>query len=71
VTLISSNRGHDQLFLEAGLLNAVPAAERMNRAADLIRRKTGKRVNVVRIEAIHDEADPDIKGFIAYTSPRN
>jgi hypothetical protein len=70
VTLISSNHGQDQLFLEPEMLNDVPEQERIQRATELIRRKTGKRKKVVRIEAIRDEAEQEIKGFIAYTSPQ-
>lgn len=70
VTLISSNHGHDQVFLEADLLNDVPPAERNKRAAELIRHKTGKETTVIRIEAIRDDAEPNVKGFIAYTSPK-
>jgi hypothetical protein len=68
VTLISSNHGQDQLFLEPEILNDVPEKDRIERATELIRRKTGKRTKVVRIEAIRDEAEQEIKGFIAYTS---
>jgi hypothetical protein len=35
----------------------------------LIHDKTGKRPKVVRVEAIRDEAEHEIKGFIAYTTP--
>ncbi|MFZ0592568.1 MAG: hypothetical protein WAM39_19075 [Bryobacteraceae bacterium] len=69
VVLISSHRGHDQVFLEAALLEGVPESQRAARAAELIRRKTGKQPSVVRIEEIRDQAD--LKGFIAYTAPRN
>jgi hypothetical protein len=70
VTLISSNHGQDQLFLEPEILNDIPEKDRIERATELIRRKTGKRTKVVRIEAIRDEAEQEIKGFIAYTSPQ-
>jgi hypothetical protein len=71
VVLISSHRGYDQLFLEAALLEGVPEGERARRAAELIRQKTGKQPKVVRIEAIRDQAANDLKGFIAYTTPRD
>jgi hypothetical protein len=71
VTLISSSRGYDQVFLEASLLESVPEKERAMRAAELIRRKTGKQPKILRVEAIRDGSDQDVKGFIAYTSPRN
>lgn len=71
VTLISSSRGYDQVFLEARLLDTVPEAQRPARAAELIRRKTGKQPKILRVEPIRDGSDQDVKGFIAYTSPRN
>jgi hypothetical protein len=71
VTLISSNRGYDQIFLEAVLLESVPPAERASRAAELIRHKTGKQLKILKIEAIRDEPDAEVKGFIAYTSHQN
>jgi hypothetical protein len=69
VVLISSHHGYDQLFLEAALLEGIPESELASKAAELIRRKTGKQPRIVRIEAIRDAAD--LKGFIAYTAPRN
>jgi len=71
IVLISSSRESEQLFLEASLLSGVPEASRNERAAELIRQRTGKRLHVVRVEPIRDEAEQELKGFIAYTSPRH
>src|SRR6185312_16475892 len=43
IVLISSNRGSEQLYLEAGLLSGVPEGKRNERAAELIHQRTGKR----------------------------
>lgn len=71
IVLISSSHGADQLFLEADLLSGIPDNMRNERAAELIRQRTGKSVKVVRVEPIRDEAEKELKGFIAYTSPRH
>lgn len=71
IVLISSSHGAEQLYLEAGLLNGVPESKRIEKAAELIRQRTGKHLNVVRVEPIRDEAEHELKGFIAYTSPRH
>jgi hypothetical protein len=71
IVLISSNRGSEQLYLEPGLLSGVPEGKRNEKAAELIRQRTGKHLNVVRVEPIRDEAEQELKGFIAYTSPRH
>jgi hypothetical protein len=71
IVLISSNHGSDQIFLEPSLLSGVPESERNEKAAQLVQQRTGKHLNVVRVEPIRDEAEQELKGFIAYTSPRH
>jgi hypothetical protein len=69
VVLLSNDHGAQQMFLGATSLAGVPESERPHRAAELIRQKTGKRVNVIRVDPIRDDAEQELKGFIAYTSP--
>src|SRR6201986_5179253 len=68
IVLISSHRGYEQLFLEAALLRGVPDGDRVQCAAELILQITGKQLRVVRVEPIRDEAEQELKGFIAYTT---
>jgi hypothetical protein len=71
IVLISDNHGSQQLFLESDLLAGVPETGRPAVATELIRKRTGKRVHVSRVEPIRDEADGELRGFIAYTSSQN
>src|SRR5690242_4877391 len=71
IVLISENHGSQQLFLESALLADVPESSRPAMAAELIRKRTGKRTRVSRVEPIRDEADGELRGFIAYTSSPN
>jgi hypothetical protein len=71
IVLVSNDHGSQQLFLEADLLSGIPEANRPAKAAELIRRKTGKRVVVSSVKPIRDEADQEPRGFIAYTTPQN
>jgi hypothetical protein len=71
VTLISSTSAEDEIFLEPSLLANLSEQERVGRAAELIRRKTGKKPKVLRLETIRDKPDAEIKGFIAYTTHQN
>ena len=68
VVLMASVRGENQVFIASELLSGVNEAQRTNRAETLIRERTGKKSHVVRIEPIKDEAEKEIKGFIAYTA---
>jgi hypothetical protein len=69
VVLMSSSHGSNRVFIATDLLDNVPDSQRAARAATLIRQRTGKSWHVVRVEPIRDEAEQEIKGFIAYTAP--
>jgi hypothetical protein len=69
VVLMSSPHGSNRVFIATELLSDTPEAQRPARAAALIRQRTGKSWHVVRVEPIRDEAEQEMKGFIAYTAP--
>ena len=69
VVLMASLHGGNRVFIASELLAGQNDQQRMRRAETLIRERTGKTWHVVRVEPIRDEADEDVKGFIAYTAP--
>ncbi len=69
VVVMSPLHGSNRAFIAAELLEHVPEQLRVNRAHALIHQRTGKYWHVVRVEPIRDEAQQEIKGFIAYTAP--
>lgn len=69
VFLSSSVRGSNSVYIAPGLLGGLPEDQRASRATVLIRERTGKTWHVVRVEPIRDEAEQEVKGFIAYTAP--
>jgi hypothetical protein len=66
---MSSLHGSNRVFIATELLSTVPEPQRPGRAEALIKRRTGKAWRVLRVEPIRDEAEQEIKGFIAYTTP--
>ena len=66
---MSSIRHSERVFIATDLLADVPETARPAQAQALIRKRTGKSWHVVRVEPIRDEAEQEIKGFIAYTAP--
>lgn len=66
---MSSLHGSNRVFIATELLADIPDQQRPARAEALIRQRTGKSWHVVRVEPIRDEAEQEIKGFIAYTAP--
>ncbi len=69
VVFLSAERGLDRVFIETDLLSELNENDRVIRSQELIQRRTGKLHKVVRVEPIRDEAEKEIKGFIAYTTP--
>lgn len=69
VVLLSSLHGSNRVFIATELLANVPEQSRPHRAESLIHERTGKSWHVVRVEPIRDEAEQEVKGFIAYTAP--
>lgn len=69
VILLSSLHGANSVFIAPGLLRDVPEQLRAQRSEALIHKRTGKKWHVARVEPIRDEAEGEIRGFIAYTTP--
>lgn len=69
IVLLSSLHGTNRVFIATELLSDTPDPQRSERAEKLIHQRTGKTWHVVRVEPIRDEAEQEIKGFIAYTAP--
>ena len=69
VVLLSSLHGSNRVFIATELLANIPEPSRPHRAEALIHERTGKSWHVVRVEPIRDEAEQEVKGFIAYTAP--
>jgi hypothetical protein len=68
IVLLTSLHGSNRVFIATDLLDDTPESQRPARAERLIRDRTGKTWHVVRVEPIRDEAEQEIKGFIAYTA---
>ena len=68
VVLLPTGHGADAYWIDAEVLNAVPPAARTARAADLLKSRTGRKQNVVRVEPIMD-SEQELKGYMAYTAP--
>lgn len=69
IVLLSSLHGSNRVFIATELLANVPDQSRPRQAEALIHQRTGKSWHVVRVEPIRDEAEQEVKGFIAYTAP--
>ena len=68
VVYLSSARGNNRFFIDNDLLQNVPESARVQVAANVIHQRTGKNWQVDRLEPIREDAEHEVKGYIAYTS---
>jgi hypothetical protein len=58
----------DAFWVDSDLLSNAPEGERVARAGSLLKARTGKNYNVVRLEPIID-SEQETKGYMAFTAP--
>ena len=66
VLLPSESAGTEVFYLEPKLLAGVPEGERYQKAAQMLERRDGKKLQLYRLTPIFD-SEQEIKGFMAYT----
>jgi hypothetical protein len=68
IVQMPSEPGVTVFWLETSLLNSVGEDRRPAQAAELIRKRLGKGLQVVRVEPVHD-AEGEIRGYLALCRP--
>jgi len=68
IVQMPSELGMTVFWLETSLLAPVSEPQRPAHAAELLRRRLGRGVQVVRVEPIHD-AEGEIRGYLALSRP--
>lgn len=68
IVQMPSGAGPAVYWLETSLLAGAPEASRPALAAELLRKRTGRSLPVVRVEPIHD-AEQEIRGYLAIVKP--
>ena len=65
----SAERGVDAYWMDSAVLGSVPEAEWGVKAASLIGARRGKRPTVLRVQAIRDQVEDEVKGYLVYARP--
>jgi hypothetical protein len=68
IVQMPSDPGGNIYWLETSLLEETAEAARPQRAAELLKGRTGKPVNVIRVEPFYD-AEQEVRGFMAIVKP--
>jgi hypothetical protein len=68
VVMLPAEKGTNVFWMEPELLSGIPDNDQKAKAANLLKLKTGRKQNVVRLEPIFD-AEKEVKGYMAFTTP--
>jgi hypothetical protein len=66
VLLPNDSAGVEVFYLEPKLLMEIAEGERFQKAAQMLQKRDGKKLELYRLTPIYD-SEKDIKGFMAYT----
>jgi hypothetical protein len=68
IVMLPAEHGSNVFWMDSEQLVGVPEAQRATRASALLKARTGKKYDVVRLEPIVD-SEQEIKGYMAFTTP--
>ncbi len=68
IVMLPSEHGATVFWMDAEQFSRVPEPEQASQASAMIKARTGKKYNVVRLEPIID-SEKEIKGYMAFTTP--
>ncbi len=68
IVMLPAEHGSNVFWMDSEQLANVAEGERTTRASALIKARTGKKYNIVRLEAIFD-SEQEIKGYMAFSTP--
>jgi hypothetical protein len=68
ITMLPAEHGSNVFWMDTEQFSNVPDGERAVRASALIKARTGKKYNIVRVEPIVD-SEQEIKGYMAFATP--
>ncbi len=68
IVMLPSEHGATVFWMDAEQFSSTADTQRPEKAGALLKARTGKRYNVVRLEPIVD-SEKEIKGYMAFTTP--
>ena len=68
VVMLEASPGTRAFWIEPDLLAGLPDVERRARAIEILQKRFGGRMNLIRLEAIFD-AESEVKGYMAVVKP--
>jgi hypothetical protein len=68
VAILAAEHGSDVFYIDQELLAPIPENQRLPKLSEILTRRTGRKHNVTRIQPIYDEAENELKGYMAFAT---
>ena len=68
IVMLPSGNGTTAFWMDPGQLASLPEPARPEKAAALLKARTGRKYKIVRLEPIFD-SEQEVRGYMAYTMP--
>jgi hypothetical protein len=69
IAMLPGEHGSEMLWIDPGLLSGIPESERVAKLAGILKTRTGRNQTILRVQAIYDDSENELKGYIAFTKP--
>jgi len=57
-------------LIDPELLSGVPESQQLSKLAEILKTRTGKKQSVLRVQPIYDDSENELKGYMAFTTPK-
>lgn len=69
VAMLPDEGGSNPFWVDRELLADVPEDQHISKLSQILSAKTGKKQAVLRVQPIYDDAEQELKGYMAFTRP--
>ena len=70
IAMLPGENGSNMYLIDPELLSGVPESQQLSKLAEILKIRTGKRQSVLRVQPIYDDSENELKGYMAFTTPK-
>src|SRR5262245_35699811 len=69
IAMLPGESNSDMYWIDPELLSGISENQRFSKLSDILRNRTGKKQDVLRLQPIYDDSENELKGYVAFTKP--
>jgi len=70
IAMLPGENGSNMYLIDPELLSGVPESQHLSKLAEILKTRTGKKQSVLRVQPIYDDSENELKGYMAFTTPK-